>query len=452
MPFGKKGRGAAGIDFDLVYEAMQAAIERAGLESLRADYDPGGGFIHRSMFEALMVAECVVVDLTFANSNVAYEVGLRHGANAGRGTLLVCEQGSLKKLPFDFRPFRTIPYELAKLDALGAVLGERLALALQGALPVDNPILQVTNLRPSVVGHEKTDLFSARMALVGDLGARVRGILDGQDGARAIEELQRLQAEIVASAAQIEQLHTVLLAIYLGYRAKEAWAEMVALYEAMPRELQESPVAREQLALAHNRIAEATKDDAAIVAARRRALDALAQIPLERWTSETFGILGRIHKGRASSETAAGRAAEARGALTEAIKAYEAGFRADPRDYFPGINAVTLRILRDGAAAEEALRNLVPVVRFSVARAPTPTRDDERYWQAATKLELAAAARDWGAAATALDDALGIVVDGWMRKTTADNLARQAYARAAEPETVRALGGFIGALVPGRAP
>src|SRR5437762_13906250 len=107
MPFGKKSApGATGavLDFDAVYAAMVPAIEKVGLDCRRADFDPSGGFIHRSMFEALLVAEYVVVDLSFANANVAYEVGLRHGANAGRGTILVCEAGSASTLPFHFRP------------------------------------------------------------------------------------------------------------------------------------------------------------------------------------------------------------------------------------------------------------------------------------------------------------------------------------------------------------
>ena len=137
MPFGKKaapGTTEPLIDFDPAYEAMKVAIEKVGLECHRADFDPGGGFIHRSMFEALLVAEYVVADLTFANANVAYEVGLRHGENAGRGTVLICQDDSLKTLPFDFRPLRTIPYKLSELDGLTTAVEERLKLAVAGNL------------------------------------------------------------------------------------------------------------------------------------------------------------------------------------------------------------------------------------------------------------------------------------------------------------------------------
>ncbi len=123
-------------------------------------------------------------------------------------------------------------------------------------------------------------------------------------------------------------------------------------------------MAQEQLALAHNRIAEKLAGPDADER-RREALGALDAIPKEKWTSETYGILGRIHKGHADAEVkAAGndasRQVQVRSALTAAIKAYEAGFRADPRDYYPGVNAVTLRILRNLPEDEGALADLLP--------------------------------------------------------------------------------------------
>ena len=451
MPYGRRAAPGATkpkIDFDRVYETMQGAVRKAGLECLRADLDPGGGFVHRSMFEALLVAEYVIVDLTFANPNVTYEVGLRHGANAGRGTFLVCEQRSLSTLPFDFRPFRAIPYSVARLDRLGAALRKQLKRAASGALPPDNPLLQVTQVRPSVTGHEKTDIFARRMDFVSDFGKRVANVLRSKDRKKTVDKLIALESEVLDAARGIEQLHSSLIAIYLGYRATKAWDRMTALYERLPRELQASAVAHEQVALAHNRIAEGLTDDAAVVEARRQALAALEGLPRDKWTSETYGILGRIHKGRADAETKAGRDAPARAALSAAIEAYEDGFRADPRDYFPGVNAVTLRILRATAEDEGALARLVPVVEFSVDRAPPATGTDEAYWQGATRLELATAARAWPAAHAALERLLSLDVPDWMRETTADNLQRQARARAAEPETARELAALVRELRP----
>lgn len=448
MPFGKKAPapGEPEIDFDAVYEVLRSAVEAEGLECVRADFEAGGGFVHKPMFERLIVAEYVVVDLTFANPNVTYELGLRHGASIG-ATLLVGERGFIqaKRLPFDLAPFRVLPYSTGAdgapnaAAALSQELRARLQLARKGQLPSDNPVLQVTQLRPAAVGHEKTDVFLQRMQYVTGLGRRAAEAIALDDAEQAISRLQTLEQELLAPGPDLRELHTGLLAVYLGYRAKSAFERMIELFERMPPELRETPVAREQLALAHNRLAEkAAKAKDVPLTNRHRgqahaALDAIAK---DRWTSETWGIRGRIHKGKASSDAAAQQDAHAAAELTAAIQAYEAGFRADPRDYFPGVNAVTLRILRNDPKDAAALAALLPVVRFSAERAPEPQTHDERYWLTATRLELACAAREWEAAREAMLELLAVPgTHKWMRETTVGNLERQAEARKDEART-----------------
>ncbi len=80
MPFGTKPDGSGGIvDFDAVYrELIAPAIVDADLEALRADEEVTGGIIHKPMFEQLILCEFAVADLTTANANVFYELGVRH--------------------------------------------------------------------------------------------------------------------------------------------------------------------------------------------------------------------------------------------------------------------------------------------------------------------------------------------------------------------------------------
>src|SRR5215211_2864651 len=80
MPFGRKPSAGGGtIDFDAVYKDLIApAIAEAGLEPLRADEEMTGGVIHKPMFERLILCEFAVADLTTANANVFYELGVRH--------------------------------------------------------------------------------------------------------------------------------------------------------------------------------------------------------------------------------------------------------------------------------------------------------------------------------------------------------------------------------------
>jgi hypothetical protein len=80
MPFGKKSDAAgAVIDFDAVYkDLIDPAIEEAGLQPIRADEEMDGGVIHKPMFERLILREFSVADLTTANANVFYELGVHH--------------------------------------------------------------------------------------------------------------------------------------------------------------------------------------------------------------------------------------------------------------------------------------------------------------------------------------------------------------------------------------
>ena len=110
MPFGKKAdlATATEIDFDQIYQtAIKPAVEEAGLECLRGDEEGTGGVIHAAMFARLLLAEFVVADLTLANANVFYELGIRHAA---RPYTTVPIFANVSSPPFDVGLVRAIPY------------------------------------------------------------------------------------------------------------------------------------------------------------------------------------------------------------------------------------------------------------------------------------------------------------------------------------------------------
>ncbi|RPH55218.1 DUF4071 domain-containing protein, partial [bacterium] len=83
MPFGMKKDPSGGpdIDFNAVFDlAIRPAVEAAGMEPIRADEERTGGIIHQAMFERLLLCDYAVADLTTANANVFYELGVRHAA------------------------------------------------------------------------------------------------------------------------------------------------------------------------------------------------------------------------------------------------------------------------------------------------------------------------------------------------------------------------------------
>src|ERR1700753_3696004 len=82
MPFGVK-MDAAGrsINFDMVYEQIfKPAVIASGLMPVRADEEQVQGFIHKLMYEPLLLSEYAIADLTILNANVYHELGVRHAA------------------------------------------------------------------------------------------------------------------------------------------------------------------------------------------------------------------------------------------------------------------------------------------------------------------------------------------------------------------------------------
>src|SRR5271167_1235248 len=129
MPFGikKDPGGGPDIDFDPIYElAIRPGIEAAGMEPIRADGERTGGIIHKAMFERLLLCDYAVADLTTANPNVFYELGIRHGIRP-HSTVLIFGKGV--RLPFDVSPLRSLPYQLDKFGAPETPLDDRKALA-----------------------------------------------------------------------------------------------------------------------------------------------------------------------------------------------------------------------------------------------------------------------------------------------------------------------------------
>src|SRR5215510_13864187 len=109
MPFGTKTDSAGRVtNFDSVYKKIIApAIEQAGLEPVRADEEKIGGTIHKPMFERLMLCHYAIADITGANPNVFYELGIRHALRP-RSTVILFAEGTV--IPFDIALVRGFSY------------------------------------------------------------------------------------------------------------------------------------------------------------------------------------------------------------------------------------------------------------------------------------------------------------------------------------------------------
>lgn len=412
MPFGKKADSAGvTIDFDAVYRDLIApAVRDAGLEPLRADEEVAGGIIHKPMFERLVLCEYAVADLTTANANVFYELGVRHGVKPASTVLMF---GGTARLPFDVAMLRALPYSIGpggvpdKLDEAKAGLTKLLRSAHDAQVKdKDSPLFQLLEDYPDIT-HDKTDVFRDQVRIAESSKERLAAArTQGIDAVRAMEqELTPLK----------DQDTGVVIDLFLSYRAVKGWTEMVGLVERMPDPVSETVMVQEQLALALNR---AGRGDEA-----ERVLTRL--IERKGPSSETYGILGRVYKDRWKAAVEAGETFAARGLLDKAVGAYLKGFETDWRDAFPGVNAVTLMEVRE--PPDPRRDEVLPVVRYAARRRVAGGKPD--YWDHATLLELAVLAGDEAGAVDALGNALAVVREPWEPETTARNLRLIAEAR-----------------------
>jgi len=408
MPFGVKANADGSmINFDRVYQDLIApAVRDAELEPIRADQEITGGIIHKPMFERLILCPFAVADLTTANANVYYELGVRH-AFKPFSTVQIIAEGS--RLPFDVQMLRTIPYALesegvpdpAKAAATSAAIARFLEEARNGA--EDSPIFQLIDGLPVPnLEHLKTDVFRDRV----DYSEQVKAKLsDARRSTQKAEAVRRVEKDL----GEVADLDTgVAIDLMLSYRAVSAWEDMVKLIHRFSRPLADTVMVREQLGLALNRL---KRHD--------EAQQVLLKLIEERGpSSETYGILGRVYKDRWEDASKSGNALLAAGYLDKAIKMYLQGFQTDWRDAYPGINAVTLMELRN--PPDERRKELFPVVRYSIQRKIEKGNPD--YWDYATLLELAVLEGNKDTASQALRDALANIREKWEPETTARNI------------------------------
>lgn len=418
MPFGeKKDPSGITIDFDAVYkELIKPAVIEAGMDPIRADEEQVGGIIHKPMFERLVLCEYAVADLTTANANVFYELGVRHAVRPYSTVLLFAET---TRLPFDLGPMRGLSYSLtshgkpAQIKKSHATLVECLREARKRK--TDSPLFQLLDgFQEPDIARLKTDVFRERVRYSEEVKNRL---------AQARERGAEAVAEVGKELGEAKDLEAgILIDLLLSYRAVKDWGAMIDLVGKMPEPLEKVVMVREQLAFALNRAGRGNE-------AERILLDLIKE---RGPSSETNGLLGRVYKDRWEAAVRKGETTRAQGELRKAIDAYLKGFEADWRDAYPGVNAVTLMEVSD--PPDPRREKLISVVTYAVERRVASGKPD--YWDHATLLELYVLGKDQNAASSALKDALAAVREPWEPETTARNLGLIREARARRGEDV----------------
>jgi tetratricopeptide (TPR) repeat protein len=222
---------------------------------------------------------------------------------------------------------------------------------------------------------------------------------------------------------------SVALDLLISYRAVSAHQEMIDLIGKLDRKLSQSVMVRQMLAFAQNKLGQWQEAEEILV----------KLVAVQGPSSEASGLLGSVYKNRWENATKAGKTYAAKAYLKQAINSYVAGFEADWRDPYPGVNALTLMEVADDSRRHA----LLPVVRYLSERRIVGRGHAADYWDYASLLEIAVLADDSSLADDMLGQALTVAGERWQLEATARNLRVISDARGARQANVDAVNAYL---------
>jgi hypothetical protein len=180
-------------------QIIEPACTALGLEVLRADQITRTGEIPEQIFRQIRDAHIVIADLTGANPNVMYELGLRH--TTGKLTIQI---GERERLPFDVSSIRTIMFRRSEgglVEARRSVI-QALANGLQsGGDHVTATRVWFEEDQNKIETDEVDDEF--------DEPGFLEKIADSEEGMAAIHQTLQTATSIVLEISKILSRETV---------------------------------------------------------------------------------------------------------------------------------------------------------------------------------------------------------------------------------------------------
>jgi hypothetical protein len=425
MGFGQKTDLATGrvLDLDKSYRnIIKPAIEAAGYDCVRADEIQHSGVIDVPMYEKLFAADLVVADLSTANLNAIFELGVRHALKP-RATIIMAE--SKFTIPFDASHIVVRHY-----DHLGPDIGFDEVMRMRTVLTTLANALKAGGDVDSPVYTYLPDLERPTRPAATKMGVAASVAQPQSPEESYATQLQT--AREAMDAGSFDFAKKKLQDIYKDQTAPGA--------DGKPKAAR--PFVVQQLALATYKAGEAkakTDGPEQALTGYAEAEALLRQLDVDTTTDpETLGLWSAIHKRRA--ELATRSPDEQKQDLNEAIRATERGFIIK-RDYYNGTNLAYLLNLRasissgndriaDNVLADRVRREVVDITARGLAALPANTSAggettlrDENYWLLATRAESLIALGD-NTGEELMQKAIASAPAPWMAQTTQSQLER----------------------------
>jgi hypothetical protein len=436
MGFGIKTDLSTGrkLNLDNAYRNMiKPAVEQTGLECVRADEIPHSGNIDVQMYRELLTADVVVADISTANPNAIYELGVRHALRPW--TTVVISESELK-YPFDLNHILITNYTHLG-DDVGVGEARRFIQLLSGNLRriLENPAAD------SPIYTYLADLAPPQLA------ARQREAAAQAEDAllEAVEALPtRSQAEHESTLSSVVNKGEAAIRHSHFVKASAMFRVALDLCDARDRRhghvLRREPYLLQRLALTTYK---AKQPNA--LAALREALEILQPLaPVESNDPETVGIAGSIHKHLYEE-------GQGEDHLRQAIQYFSRGYYLRS-DLYHGINLAALLTVRaaspldptdqekvaDLVAANRIRAELVDLCRIELERidrrleteSDNDTKEhqvrqdwDRRYWCLATMAGAYFGLGAWPEYRQARQQAMALQPAKWMAATLDKHVA-----------------------------
>jgi len=158
-------------DLNEVYDFLiSESLEQAGYTARRADDIKSQSNILEDIIQNIAHSDLIVADLTGANPNVYYELGIAHALQ--RKVILMTQE--ITELPFDLRSYRVIGYDthFSKMNQAKKQLIEYALEAFEGTLPFGNPVKDYIKSNNEII-QENNDSANSLPSELGILDLQV---------------------------------------------------------------------------------------------------------------------------------------------------------------------------------------------------------------------------------------------------------------------------------------
>lgn len=201
-------------EFDDFYkDFIKKNLEELGYKVIRADDIQSQRNILQDIVSALYSCDLIIADLTVANSNVFYELGLAHALK--KRVILLTQE--LSDIPFDLRSYRMIQYDthFARIKESERKFRSLAKSAIKGDVIFGNPI---TDFESASTDEIKTSKEVISKKIENEMKKDDRGLIDHvidyQEGMEELVEVlqgisnatEEIGDEAIESTSEIELL------------------------------------------------------------------------------------------------------------------------------------------------------------------------------------------------------------------------------------------------------